>query len=180
MSELVTAVDYTTLPTALLPNAKAQSRVTHTHDDQFLTDTLARAIDQFERFSGRHVFAAEVLWTLTGSSFTDSRVRSVVQPIVSFSAQAGGDVSADYAAEAEGSFGGTQIWFIRGAYQAGLSFSIVTGYDDAADIPPGILDVVLKMTAYRYENREQLVPGGQMLTPNWLEHELAAYWVPRA
>lgn len=181
MSVLLVSVDYATLPTALLASAKAHCRVDHSHDDALLTDVIARAIDQFERFTERHVFAASAAWSVTSYDFCNGRAKAAVQPIVAFTADAGGaDVSTSYTASAEGAFAGAQIWFINGVYQAGLSFLISTGYDAADAIPPGIRDLIFKMVAARYENRQIMLPAGQFLSPNWLEHELAAYWLPRA
>lgn len=181
MSVLLSSVDYTTLPAALLASAKAHCRVEHSHDDAFITEAVARAIDQFERFTERHVFAASAVWTVTSFDFLRGRARAAVQPVVSLAADAGGnDVSSEYAIVSEGAVAGAQIWYVEGAYQAGLSFTVSTGYTSAASIPPGIRDLIFKMTAVRYENREIMLPAGQFLAPNWLEHELAAYWLPRA
>jgi hypothetical protein len=72
---------------------------------------------------------------------------------------------------------GVPIWYLGGAHQAGLSLLIESGYE-AATLPPGIRDILFRITALSFEHRELLVPSGQ-LSPMWLEQVMGPYWNPR-
>jgi hypothetical protein len=187
------SIDYASLPAVLLPSAKAHLRVDFSRDDAAIKDLLARSIDQFQRNTEISVFAAGYTWTPVAQEFVDLSckgfpgsigARSPLTPIRSFGATVPGDpdpvdVTADYAFVTN-SVQGVQIYYLFGEWQDGLTFNVLTGYIDQALMPPGIIDLIMKILAMNYENREMLVPSGQLLLPLWLETQLAGWWLPKA
>ncbi|HMF67108.1 MAG TPA: head-tail connector protein [Phyllobacterium sp.] len=55
---------------------------------------------------------------------------------------------------------------------------IITGYATPDDTPAGLRDLVLRITAMYYEDREAN-SGSPSFSPDWLRHALSTLWVPR-
>lgn len=162
--------DYVTLPTDLLATAKAHCRIDFARDDALLTSLIARAIARFERELEVSVFAAEYTWTPAVSDFDCNGVATVpVTPIRSSSTALVTD-GAPYA---------IQIYKLTGGYVDGVTVTLQTGFVDAASLHPGILDPILQIVDFSYENRSLLVANGQVLVPNWLTEQLAGWWKPK-
>lgn len=53
-----------------------------------------------------------------------------------------------------------------------------TGYATPADTPAGLRDLVLRIAAMYYEDREAN-SGSNSFAPDWLRHALSTLWVPR-
>jgi hypothetical protein len=174
-------IDYDTLPTALLESAKAHMREETAFQDVVILDMLRRSIAQFETYSGMILNPGEWGWLPSSGEFIDGYANSPITPVGAWEATIPGDpdpvdVALSYTMTTP-SLAGVPLWYLGGAYQSGLTVSITTGYDAAA-LPPGIRDIVFRITALSFEHRELLVPSGQ-LTPLWLEHVMGPYWNPR-
>lgn len=174
-------IDYDTLPTALLPAAKAHLREDTNFNDDMITDLLRRAIAQFETYSSMTLNPGAWGWEPDSADFVSSRARSPITPVASWTATIPGDpdpvdVAASYRMWTS-SVHGVPIWYLGGAFQSGLALSITTGYAATA-LPPGIRDIVFRIMALGFEHRELLVPTGQ-LAPEWQEEVMGPYWMPR-
>ena len=172
-----TALDLTTLPAALLPLAKSHLRVDGTYDDAYITSAIARGISWFERVT--NVSVNPVTWLWSPDMFVDGLAPVPVSPVNQFTVDAGdGDISDDYLIVTLSTYG-VGIYALSGIYAAGMVVTIPTGYADAAELDPGILDAVLRYTAHLYENREILVMGSDATTPGWMNDTISTYWMPR-
>lgn len=175
------SIDYLTLPAALLSQVKVHCRVEHNYDDTYLTQAIARAIQNFEIKTETKVFAAEYLWKPATSAWWDGRWRSPLSPVNSFVAMLDAvDVSADYRFETDSTIPGTGTWYLYGDTASGLTIEqMKTGYTDPALIPPAILDRIMHITATYYEHRELFIPAGQFLNPMGQAADLAGWWLPK-
>ena len=180
MSITVISADWDTLPNELLAAMKQHLRVDNTFDDVFIEDAIRRAIDHFQRVTEITVFATEYLWEPDAPGWCGGTIRSPITPINDFAAEAdGSDVSADYGFSTN-SLHGVLIYYLHGPYAAGVGLTLTSGYPSADLVPPGMRDVIFRLAATLFENREILVPSGQFLTPGWLEQVMGPYWLPRA
>lgn len=183
MSVILTTIDYVSLPTELLPQAKMHCRIEHNEDDAFLISVIARAIQHFEIKTETKVFAAEYVWTpFDYCTFRgELAARCPISPVRSFKAFLDAvDVSALYSFVTPSTVEGAGPYYFVGARQSGLQVQqLKTGYTDASLIPPGILDNILQITATYYENRELFIPAGQFLNPTAHSTVMAGWWVPK-
>lgn len=173
--QVVGNVDVNVLPNALLAAFKRHVRVENTYDDDFLTDALKRAIDQFQRVSGMTVNPTTFTWRPASGEFKNGMATSPITPVKAYTATGG---TGTYSLTTN-TVHGVPIYYLYGEYGDGLSLAIETGYASEAELPAGIRDVVFRLAATMYENREILVPSGQFLTPQWLEQVMGTYWLPR-
>jgi hypothetical protein len=67
--------------------------------------------------------------------------------------------------------------YLIGSHVAGLAVTCTAGYAAAADVPPRMVDRILRLTAHLYEHREILAPGQPFMMPD-LELD-ATDWMPR-
>lgn len=185
----ITTVDYSALPTALLPLAKQQMRVDFTDDDQYITNCLARAIDYFELYSGLKVFDSEAEWSpdVPDSTYNFTVLAIVVplHPVSDF--EVADDTAADVTADYEilsGSSLTVEPTFRRvdgTAIPAGLDVKLILGVgSDLSKIPPAVVDRILRIAATLYHQRETIVVGaGITQVPLWVNDLLVGAWVPR-
>jgi uncharacterized phiE125 gp8 family phage protein len=175
---MITAVvpDWATLPAAMLPNAKMHCRVDTTFDDGFITDAIGRAIGGLEQRNDVLINPTSYTWKPDQAEFCNGRARIPWSPVKTITADAGGDVSANYAIETSGIHGAMPQYLI-GSYVAGLVVTCVAGYAAAADVPPRMIDRIMRLTAHLYEHREILAPGQAFMMPD-LELD-ATDWMPR-
>lgn len=180
MSLAIGTVDKTTLPTALLPRAKAHCRIDFSRDDALLTEIIARAIEKFENETEAKVFAATFQWSPAGADFVDGRARSPISPVLDFTADVGEtNVKDSYSVVTNSAIQGAGTYYLVGAWQDGLGLTLTTGYTDAAAIPAGIINEIMLYTATFYENRELFLSGGT-LNPLGLRQQVAGWWLPKA
>jgi uncharacterized phiE125 gp8 family phage protein len=185
MSSIIRSdLDLTALPTALLPLVKSHLRVDGTYDDAYITDTIKRAINWFERVT--QVSVNPVTWTWRpglGHGYGDfcGGIASVpISPVNTFTVAGGdaSDITSGYELTTTSTHG-VGLYALAGTFASGMQVSMPSGYEDADAIDPGITDIVLRYTAHLYENREILVPGIEAQTPGWMTDVIATYWVPR-
>lgn len=60
----------------------------------------------------------------------------------------------------------------------GIIIEITTGYSSPEETPAGLRDLVLRIAAMYYEDREAN-SGSNSFAPDWLRHALSTLWVPR-
>ncbi len=167
------AANRTVLPAAMLPLAKAHSRVDHTVDDTYITDAIGRAIGALEQRNDVLINPTTYEWLAASSDFCNGRARIPWSPAKSFTAAAGGDVSASYVIETTGIHGASPQYLV-GAWASGLVVTCTAGYAAAADVPPRMVQRILELTATMYEHREILVDG-----PAFRLELDATDWMPR-
>lgn len=177
---LILSTDYTTLPEGLLDSAKAQMRVTFDRDDEYITQALKRAINLYEQFIGRTLFAREVQW----SPLPYPTVQAPpFQPVSSLSAldADGNDVSGDYQRFTRSGSEWVGTADATTAFGDDVTLTLTTGIDDADNMPPGALDIVLRITAGLYENREHQTPVTMTMVGFWIQDLIVGgNWIPRA
>lgn len=172
--------DPAALPTALLALAKQHMRIDGAHEDEFVKSTVARAIDWFERVTNVTVDPTEYEWKPDAANFCDNVAKFTETPVRELVAMVGADdVSAQYAVSTM-STKGVGLYSLNGAFASGLVLTFKSGYADAAAVPGGVLDAVLRYAAHLYEHREILVPGAQETAPGWMTDVIATFWMPRA
>ena len=180
MSITVISADWDTLPNEMLPAMKQHLRIDNTFDDVFIEDAIRRAIDHFQRVTEITVFATEYLWEPDALGWCAGTIRSPITPISEFAADVDGirrfrRLPVQHQQRARRA---DLYWTDR--YAAGLGLTLTSGYPSADLVPPGMRDVIFRLAATLFENREILVPSGQFLTPGWLEQVMGPYWLPRA
>jgi uncharacterized phiE125 gp8 family phage protein len=181
MSISASGLDRQALPEALLSLAKSHLRVDGTYDDVYLTSTIARAISWFERVTQISVNPVTWTWTPAATDFCNGGAAVPVSPVQSFTVLDGaaGDMSGNYAMETVSTHG-IGLYYLIGDHAEAMSVAIVSGYETAGALDPGITDALLRYTSHLYDNREILVPGSEAQSPGWMTDVIATYWMPRA
>ena len=183
-----TVADLQALPAGLLPIVKSHLRVDGTYDDAYLTMTIARAINWFERVT--NVSVNPVTWEWQPSqvsgppafgSFCNGVATVPVSPVQDFTVtdSADVDITAGYTVSSMSTHG-VGLYRLAGAWLAGMTVTLPSGYADIDSLDVGILDAVLRYTSHLYEHREILTPGLDVMSPGWMTDVIATYWVPRA
>jgi uncharacterized phiE125 gp8 family phage protein len=175
-------VDYTSLPTALLPLAKQHMRVDFIDDDETIRHYLAHAIGLLEKFWDWQIFSVPVTWA--PELMTGACAESPVRPVASFTAkdEGGTDVSADYELK-KGKDNTVPVFLCRkdgGDFPAGLDVALVAGYGTPASLDPAVEAAVLRLASTFYEHRESVTTLSVDQMPFWLNDLLAGLWIPRA
>ena len=170
--------DTAVLPAALLPLAKSHLRVDGSYDDAYITQAIGRAINWFERVTNVSVNPVTWTWSPAQGAFHNGFAQVPVSPVNTFTVDAGGDVSADYAITTMSTHG-VGLYALAGSWVDGMAVSIPSGYADLTALDFGIADAVLRYTAHLYENREILVPGVEAQSPGWMTDVISTYWMPR-
>jgi len=185
VSYVYVSIDRATLPEEMLDLQKAQMRVAYDDDDDFITRVIQRAIALFEKKSGLSVFLAEVEWIPDGhDSYSAQGARCPRQPVSAWTANADAvDVSDSYTLT-----GRTGVYFCPIAEQSsapglewfpGVLVTMTVGYATVEDMDPGVLDVILRMGAHLYENRQSTTDVNLEEVPLFLDDLLVDHWVPR-
>lgn len=179
------------IPWQLLTLAKQHMRVTFADDDQIIVWKLTTAIDQIERQTGHFMFERTATWTPTLVTHDYPAAYNIpagtiglaipVGPVASFIAldPSDVDVSSDFLI-----YGQDPIDPAARAYLTTTTalttpkVTLTLGYPEASDIPPGLVDLVLKVAAYLYEFREQQnMPG--MDGSSYSNTLISGFWRPR-
>ena len=175
-----TVADMAVLPAELLPIAKSHLRVDGTYDDAYITMTIARAINWFERATNVSVNPVTWVWEPSEDKFCNDIATVPVTPVRSMTVADADDtdVTSSYSLITMSTHG-VMLYGIEGTHFDGMAVTLPSGYETADAIDPGITDAVLRYTAHLYENREILVPGQQEQSPGWMTDVVSTYWVPR-
>ena len=179
------------LPQELLSLAKDHMRVTFDDDDRIIVHKLAHAIDLFEKLTQFTVFATEWTWEpgALPAAPTDLGLEagSVALPVPvvrvgSFTAkdEADADVTGTYylTGDTDPDSISPQSLAAASGSTTQPTVTLKAGYAAAGEMPPMIVDIILRIVAYLYEFREvQNVPGVDNVA--YANSLLAHYWVPR-
>lgn len=183
MSLIRTSIDRVKLPNGLLPALKSHSRVTEDDDDVVMTKKIAMAIDRFEKINELAIYRASWTWS-------PETVQSTVEPlgwpvpirhVASFTA---GDETGDLTSQfllsgvASPDNTGPQYLSTSSSYGSAMAMVLTVGYEDVADLPPGVEDVILRLAAQLFEYREMdRIPGVD--GTSYANSLITGYWVPR-
>lgn len=179
MSIRLLSVDLDVLPTALLPQVKAQARIDHADDDISLKDMIKRIIGLFQNRSEITLNPSTYEWRPNSWEFVNGRAQSPVNPVNFINgAECAGTSSSDPVAYSD-SVHGTPIFYFQGTWVSGQILVIDTGYAPE-DLPPAIADLIIRRSATAYEYRELLTPNNLELMPRSWEDDAGPLWVPRA
>lgn len=174
MSVAIVSQDIDQHPDNLLPIAKTHARVDGSYDDVFIKSVIARAIARFEQVNRCTVNPTEVLWKPKTTEFCNGFATVPVRPVNSFSVMVGDPPtqSFDYSIDLKwDDIYGIPILAMTGPAVAGLAATLTCGFDD---LPPPVLDVVLRHTSHLYNHREILLPDREYVAPD-LD---ATWWMP--
>lgn len=185
MSYVYASIDRTALPEELLDLQKTQMRVAYDDDDDFITGVIQRAISLFEKKSGQSIFQAEVEWIPDDhDSYSAQGARCPRQPVSDWTAaDASADVTTSYTLT-----GRTGVYFCPVATQSsapgpewfpGVTVTMTVGYAAVEDIDPSIIDIILRIGAHLYENRQSTTDISLEEVPLFLDDLLVDHWVPR-
>ncbi len=181
MTVKVVSRDTTALPTDLLALAKSHMRVEWAYDDAFIQSVIARAIARVEQVNEVTINPTDVLWTLKASAFCNGGADLPVRPASAAVVMQGEppvDVSTDYEISLKwNSIHGIPIQTLTGA-ATDSSITLTLGFATAAELPPPLVDLILRHSAHLYEHREILIPGTEYVAPD-LQID-ATWWMPRA
>lgn len=192
---------------ALLPVVKAHCRVEFTRDDDYLRQVIARAAAEVERVTGQAVLPVRYIWrpdaadlasrdfiacacpyTCPAWDTVDGRpggLRLPVRPVSALVVLIGGaDRTPQFRLVGSTSSGSAAPLFLVGADAAasvpptgGAVVIQFTAGAGGATVPAGLLDLLLRLSAHLYENRELVISPG-MGSPDWRD-AVMTQWVPR-
>ena len=163
------AVDRTTLPAALLIEAKEHMRVRHDRDDSLISTYLGMAIAAVERRcnirlnpSTYEIDGFELRLDSCDHAANAFRYRlpvNNVQTITDLTQSGGPDQAAQYTVT-QSDAGGSGNSYITGPSLYGLGWTLTAevGIDDPADLDPAVLSCLYRIAAAYYESRETNAP----------------------
>jgi hypothetical protein len=180
MSYSYTSVDRSSLPDAMLDMTKEHLRVDFPDDDNSIKLYLAWAIAYVQNFTGLQVFGANVAFKPAGGTY---RCECPVKPVgkTFTAADAVGDVTADYLLTTASLT--ESAWLSRvdsGLVPAGVTFALVTGYEDPEEMDPALHGNITRIAATLYLNRESISSLSLDQVPFWMNDMLSGLWIPRA
>jgi hypothetical protein len=196
------SIDRATLPAAILPLAKQHMRVDFTRDDEYITNCVQRALDQFQRLTQWNVFGQIWTWRISEVAISYDCLSIAYPNVMPFTSAwtvpIGPVTSHEVAIDSIDVTTNYELWSNTDRDTYGTSYMIQTGtvgipdpavdpipvaaltvgYEGLDDVPPALLDCILRMSAWYYENREMVaMPGVDVM--DYFNSLLAAYWVPR-
>jgi hypothetical protein len=181
MISYVSTPDFATLPTALLPVAKQQCRVSFDTDDDIIKQHIGWAISYCERFWDQKIFGSSVVWlpVIAGNAWA---YKCPVQPVSAFTVMSDGvDVSSEYALKQGDPVEPVYLVHVdQTPFPADAEITLTAGFTDPSQIDPGMLGGILRTTAKLYEYRESITDLNLNDMPFWLNDMLGGYWIPRA
>jgi len=163
---------------SMFPGFKGHLRVLHDVEDESIKDYLAASIDAIGIYMGNEIFPTDfkVLYTYKYDYAYPSNLlgwycgRWNVQTMQILD-EADVDVSAEY----EFDFEHGMVY----NHPVGRKITFSVGYTDKADVPPNLKNIIYRLAADFYENREANRVGDPKALPNWLEYSMASIWQPR-
>jgi hypothetical protein len=191
--------DPTKLPGELLSLAKSHCRILFDDDDAYLTSLIGSMIDLFERLTQFWVFGSTVEWVpgpsdvprdIPGACYGVATASTWQLPCgpasTSFTATDAdaGDCSTRFAILGDagtGAYAAAVLQLLPGEVlptALPVTVSLTVGFEAAADLPPALTDIILRMVAWRYEQREMGLMPGVDVTP-YANSLITSFWVPR-
>jgi hypothetical protein len=178
MIKLVTR-NLTTLPTGLLPLAKAHMRIDSAFEDTLILSVLARAIGAIEDDKEITINPTTMTWTPAAADFFYDVATLPARPASAVTVTQGTppvDVTANYTLGLKwNSLHGITIQMLKGAAADDLTVTLTLGFASAAAIFPSVESMILLVASHLYEHREILVPGSSFKIPDFGDQ----WWSPR-
>ena len=171
--------DRQTLITELFDAFKLHLRILHDIEDSSIEMYLGAAIDQIGILAGTDVFSTQ--WRVFYPETVDYSYPSTltgwycgrwnISNIIIKDAQ-GNDVTSEYTFDRE-----QGMIYPHPGYNMDITFD--TGYVGKAEIPHNLLNIIFRLGADFFENREANRIGEPKQLPGWVEYSLASIWSPR-
>lgn len=202
----IAAPDYAALAAAFLDSFKSWARVDHNDDDEALELLLAEAMNLLERQLGISIAYQEWTWTPIpepgtpgtragsgtnrlaccggGPAVSSGYLPIPIRGVQSFTVTRGEppvDVSDQFYLSGEtywGDFGQTYLASYSGV-QASDDIVLVAGTDDAAEVPPALVNILFRYALFLWENRESGAAHAVTEMPDFLQRAWSIYWTPR-
>jgi hypothetical protein len=160
----------------LFPAFKLHLRVLHDIEDDEIKMYLGAAIGQIEHIGSNdiHPCVYKVIYTTPSDGRFEKRrwycgKQFISEPLVVNSA--GMDVTDRYIVDLEqGIFYPSPV---------GNEITFRAGYLSADDIPDNVKNIIFRLGADFYENREMNRVGEPKTLPGWLQYSVASIWKPR-
>lgn len=169
-----TIVDFSVLPTGLLPEAKQQMRVEFARDDEFIKGCIARAIAEVEAVTDLTIAPSTWIWKVDACDCQSNHYgywRVPKTPVQTVSA-----------VDAAGLQTPVEVYWIEGtAYITGTvggQYVIEAGYPTKAQMPPAVLNPILLIAATLYETRESMQFGSIHEIPDMARRLMSGLWRP--
>ena len=162
----------------IFPAFKGHLRVLHDVEDDEIKMYLGAAIDAIGIYGGTEVYPTnfEVYYPYQYDYSGRSNLigwyakRWNIRDVVVINA-ASVDITTDYTID------GKQGMIYPHPNNQKITFS--TGYLAATDMPLNLKNIIMRLGANFYENRESIRVGEPKLLPDWLTHAMASVWQPR-
>ncbi len=171
------SVDYTTLPDLLFSGFKEHLRILHDDEDDSIKSYLASSMDAISTYSDNDIFITEyeTIYVDLDYSFPSSLYgwytgKNNINDVVITDSDSV-DVTSDYTIDNE-----------RGIiYPHPLTntVSFNCGYSTVATIPPNLKNIIYRLGADFFENREANRIGEPKALPLWVEYSMASIWKAR-
>jgi uncharacterized phiE125 gp8 family phage protein len=187
-------VDRVVLPASLLPQAKQQSRVKYSEDDEDIKNRVARAIAWVEANADLQINPAAWEWSLAGIPrpswgypwwYGASPLDLPVRPVISVTVLdgAGDNVTQYWQLSSRTDAAGVKRSALTrvdvAVSQWPVTVTMQTGYPTLDAMPPLIIDAVLRYAAHLYENREATAAQQLYTAPDFARSVLGPLWQPR-
>lgn len=170
--------DTITLVTDLMPLFKEHLRILHDDEDTIIEMYLSSAIDAIGTYAGTEIFLTsyEVYYpeqvdcsgqsTLLGWYCGRWNISNMI-----IKDENGIDVTSEY-----------KIDYLHGMvypHPNGKEIEFDTGFATKDDILPRLNNIIFRLGAEFFENRESTRVGEPKLLPDWVSYALASVWTPR-
>ncbi len=171
--------DTTTLVDEMLPAFKEHLRILHDIEDESIKGYLGASIDAIGIYMGTEIFSTqfEVFYPMSEPNY---RVPSTLLSWysgrwnisnVSITNAGGTDVTAEYIIHSDNG----KIH----PHPLGRTITLNTGYLSKDEIPYNLRNIIYRLGADFYENREAIRVGEPKALPMWIEYSMASIWMPR-
>ena len=170
-------IDYVTLVDQMLPAFKGHLRILHDVEDESIKLYLAAAIDAISTYADQDIFFTEYNFRYMDldysmpSSLLGWYTGKVNIFDVIIQDEVGTDLTMEYTIDGE-----------RGLIYPHPIYNLVqfkSGYQDMIEIPPNLLNIIFRLGADFFENRETNRVGEPKALPGWVEYSIASVWKAR-
>jgi len=171
-------VDKTTLPTDLFLSFKEHLRILHTDEDDTLSLYLSGALESIGTYGDRDLYLTsyevfyEGMYDYTSPSSLTSwwcgrwDISNVVIKDID-----GLDITSEFTIDTE------RGMFYPHPLDTQITFD--AGFATKDDVPAMLLQIIFRLGADYYENREAIRVGEPKVLPTWVNYSLASIWCPR-
>lgn len=178
MELIRTGQDMTTLVDEMMPGFKEHLRILHDIEDESIKGYLGASIDAIGIYMGTEIFSTqfEVFYPMSEPNYNVPSTllswysgRWNITDVIILNADKS-DVTTDYIVHQDNG----KIH----PHPLGRTITLSTGYLHKDDIPHNLRNIIYRLGADFYENREAIRVGEPKMLPMWLTHAMASIWTP--